>query len=71
MVVLNAEVAAKTGRNGKVWGALDMRRTLRDRLAGYKIPQEMKILEMIPRNAMGKGEFVFFFSLGFICMGGC
>jgi non-ribosomal peptide synthetase component E (peptide arylation enzyme) len=35
---------------------MDMRRALKDRLAGYKIPQEMKVLETIPRNAMGKGE---------------
>lgn len=55
--MLNPDIAAKTGRNGKVWGTLDMRRALRDRLAGYKIPQEMKILDGIPRNAMGKGEF--------------
>lgn len=35
-----------------------MRRALKDRLAGYKMPQEMKVLEgVIPRNAMGKGEF--------------
>jgi hypothetical protein len=33
-----------------------MRRALKDRLAGYKIPQEMKVLETIPRNAMGKGK---------------
>lgn len=33
---------------------MDMRRALKDRLAGYKIPQEMKILDSIPRNAMGK-----------------
>lgn len=56
IVVLNDEVAAKTGRNGKPWSAMDMRRALRDRLAGYKIPQEMKVLDSIPRNAMGKGE---------------
>jgi hypothetical protein len=33
-----------------------MRRALKDRLAGYKIPQEMKVLDTIPRNAMGKGK---------------
>ena len=33
-----------------------MRRALKDRLANYKVPQELKILEgSIPRNAMGKG----------------
>ena len=44
-----------------------MRRALRDRLAGYKIPQEMRVVEGIPRNAMGKGEFgvfVLFFEWG-------
>ena len=33
---------------------MDMRRALKDRLAGYKIPQEMKVVEAIPKNAMGK-----------------
>ncbi|KAH8429089.1 acyl-CoA synthetase [Aspergillus melleus] len=54
IVVLNAKSAA-TGRNGKPWGPMDMRRALKDRLAAYKMPQEMKILDTpIPRNAMGK-----------------
>jgi non-ribosomal peptide synthetase component E (peptide arylation enzyme) len=34
---------------------MDMRRALKDRLASYKLPQEMKVLDgPIPRNAMGK-----------------
>ncbi|KAL4945294.1 hypothetical protein BDV06DRAFT_184912 [Aspergillus oleicola] len=54
IVVLNPE-AEKEGRNGKSWGTMDMRRALRDRLAGYKLPSEMRVLEGgIPRNAMGK-----------------
>lgn len=53
VLVLHPE-AASSGRNGKSWGAMDMRRALKDRLAGYKIPQEMKVLGSIPRNAMGK-----------------
>ncbi|KAJ5109475.1 hypothetical protein N7456_006150 [Penicillium angulare] len=53
VLVLNSD-AATSGRNGKSWGPMDMRRALKDRLAGYKMPQEMKILESIPRNAMGK-----------------
>ncbi|KAJ5681384.1 uncharacterized protein N7477_001324 [Penicillium maclennaniae] len=53
VVVLSPD-AASTGRNGKVWGPMDMRRALKDRLASYKIPQEMKVLDAIPRNAMGK-----------------
>jgi malonyl-CoA/methylmalonyl-CoA synthetase len=35
---------------------MDMRRALKDKLANYKIPQEMKIVETIPRNAMGKSK---------------
>lgn len=65
VVVLDAEKAASTGRNGKPWGALDMRRALKDRLANYKMPQEMKVLNgPIPRNAMGKGK-----PLALICHG--
>ncbi|PMD33712.1 long-chain-fatty-acid-CoA ligase [Hyaloscypha variabilis F] len=41
------------GKKGK-WSAMDMRRALRGRLAAYKIPQVMKIVDHIPRNAMGK-----------------
>lgn len=36
------------------WSPMDMRRALRDRLANYKIPQVMRVVEDIPRNAMGK-----------------
>ncbi|KAJ5580289.1 uncharacterized protein N7459_006274 [Penicillium hispanicum] len=53
VVVLHPD-AAKSGRNGRAWGAMDMRRALKDHLAPYKIPQEMKVLKAIPRNAMGK-----------------
>ncbi|WEW59636.1 hypothetical protein PRK78_005115 [Emydomyces testavorans] len=39
----------------KKFSVLDMRRALKDKLAAYKIPQEMRILEYgLPRNAMGK-----------------
>jgi len=31
-----------------------MRRALKDRLAIYKIPQTMKVVDDIPKNAMGK-----------------
>lgn len=48
-----------SGKGGKPFSALDMRRALKDRLAPYKIPHEMKVIEgQIPRNAMGKGEFI-------------
>ncbi|RDW73306.1 hypothetical protein BP6252_07213 [Coleophoma cylindrospora] len=36
------------------WSPMDMRRALRDRLANYKIPQIMRIVDDIPKNAMGK-----------------
>jgi malonyl-CoA/methylmalonyl-CoA synthetase len=44
----------QTGKSGKLWGAMDMRRALKDRLANYKIPQVMKVVDEIPKNAMGK-----------------
>ncbi|KAM0441138.1 hypothetical protein ACHAPT_000443 [Fusarium lateritium] len=47
ILVLDNEVVKK-------WSALDMRRALKDRLASYKIPQVMRIVDHIPRNAMGK-----------------
>ncbi|KAL1878483.1 hypothetical protein Plec18167_004557, partial [Paecilomyces lecythidis] len=54
IVVLTPE-GQKSGKGGKPFSALDMRRTLKDRLAPYKIPHEMKVIEgQIPRNAMGK-----------------
>ncbi|KAI8629714.1 hypothetical protein F5Y19DRAFT_431590 [Xylariaceae sp. FL1651] len=36
------------------WKPMDMRRALRGRLANYKIPQVLRVVEHIPRNAMGK-----------------
>lgn len=36
-----------------------MRRALKDRLAAYKIPVEMRVVDAIPRNAMGKGKFFY------------
>ncbi|KAJ5757226.1 uncharacterized protein N7511_007408 [Penicillium nucicola] len=53
IVVLHPE-AASSGRSGKSWGPMDMRRALKDSLAAFKIPSEMKVLDAIPRNAMGK-----------------
>ena len=41
--------------------ALDIRKALKHRLAPYKIPVEIRVVDEIPRNAMGKGEFFFFF----------
>ncbi|PGH31989.1 hypothetical protein GX50_05254 [[Emmonsia] crescens] len=46
---------ANTGRGGKPWGIMDMRRALKGKLAAYKIPSEMRVLkDGLPRNAMGK-----------------
>ncbi|KAF3034101.1 hypothetical protein E8E11_003422 [Didymella keratinophila] len=53
-VVVLSEAGKTAGRGGKAWSALDMRRALKDILANYKIPQEMKVVDTIPRNAMGK-----------------
>lgn len=36
------------------WSPLNMRRALKSRLAIYKIPHTFKVVEHIPRNAMGK-----------------
>jgi acyl-CoA synthetase (AMP-forming)/AMP-acid ligase II len=59
VVILKSGARAK-GRDGKdkPWGPLDMRRALKERLAGYKIPQVMKVVDEIPRNAMGKSKFI-------------
>lgn len=50
VVVLNRDVVP----DGVRWSPMDMRRALRDRLANYKIPQVLKVVDHIPRNAMGK-----------------
>lgn len=60
-VVVLSDDAAGTGRSGRSWGPMDMRRALKDRLASYKIPQEMKVVDAIPRNAMGKGELLYYY----------
>lgn len=53
-VVVLSEQGKTGGKGGKPWSALDMRRALKEMLANYKIPQEMKVVDTIPRNAMGK-----------------
>ncbi len=55
VVVLHSE-HAQSGRGGKTWGVMDMRRALKDKLANYKIPQELKVVDAIPKNAMGKSQ---------------
>ncbi|KAK2733662.1 hypothetical protein FQN57_002059 [Myotisia sp. PD_48] len=54
VLVLDSNSANTDGTAAKPWNILDMRRALRERLAEYKIPQEMRVLKTIPRNAMGK-----------------
>ena len=53
VVVLDA-THKMSGKGGKQWGVMDMRRALKDVLAAYKIPQELKVVEELPKNAMGK-----------------
>ncbi|KAF2818764.1 acetyl-CoA synthetase-like protein [Ophiobolus disseminans] len=53
-VVVLTELGRTAGRGGKAWSALDLRRALKEVLANYKIPQEMRVVDEIPRNAMGK-----------------
>lgn len=55
MIVLESE-HANTGKGGKQWSVMDMRRALKERLAAYKIPQEMRVVKTMGKNAMGKGE---------------
>ncbi|KAK3719506.1 hypothetical protein LTR37_004364 [Vermiconidia calcicola] len=53
-VVVLTEAGRSSGKGGKAWSAMDMRRALKEKLVAYKIPQDLKIVESIPRNAMGK-----------------
>ncbi|KAJ1327870.1 malonyl-CoA/methylmalonyl-CoA synthetase [Microdochium nivale] len=39
---------------GGSWKPMDMRRALKGRMAAYKIPQVLRVVDHIPRNAMGK-----------------
>ncbi|PSK50418.1 hypothetical protein B9Z65_362 [Elsinoe australis] len=53
-VVVVSEKGRTAGRGGGVLGVMDLRRRLKDKLAPYKIPQDLLVVESIPRNAMGK-----------------
>lgn len=54
-VVVLTEHGKRAGKGGKEWGAMDLRRALKERLVAYKIPQDLVVLDgEIPRNAMGK-----------------
>ncbi|KAH7027541.1 uncharacterized protein B0I36DRAFT_375365 [Microdochium trichocladiopsis] len=50
VVILDGEFVA----GGGSWKPMDMRRALKGRLANYKIPQILRVVDNIPRNAMGK-----------------
>lgn len=56
-VVMLTEEGKTAGKGGRQWSAMDLRRALKDRLVAYKIPQDMKVVESIPRNAMGKSQY--------------
>ncbi|KAG9249126.1 hypothetical protein BJ878DRAFT_411329 [Calycina marina] len=53
-VVMLTAMGKTAGRNGGRWSPLDMRKAMKEKLAGYKVPQIMKVVDDIPRNAMGK-----------------
>jgi malonyl-CoA/methylmalonyl-CoA synthetase len=57
VVMLKKGMEMSPRGNGRVWGPLDMRNAMKPRLAGYKIPQVMRVVEEIERNAMGKSKF--------------
>nr|OQO21178.1 hypothetical protein B0A51_12045 [Rachicladosporium sp. CCFEE 5018] len=53
-VVVLSELGKTAGKGGKQWGAMDLRRALKDRLVAYKIPQDLAVVTELKRNAMGK-----------------
>lgn len=60
-VVVLSEQGKTAGKDGNPFGAMDLRRGLKDKMAAFKIPQELKVVESIPRNAMGKSKFLILF----------
>jgi malonyl-CoA/methylmalonyl-CoA synthetase len=63
VVVVLSESGTSSGKRGKAFGVMDLRRALKDKLAAFKIPQVLKVVPTIPRNAMGKSEYFFSLSL--------
>lgn len=49
VIVLSEEMDSKPA-----WELADLRKSLRSRLVGYKIPQDLVVVQTIKRNAMGK-----------------
>jgi malonyl-CoA/methylmalonyl-CoA synthetase len=62
-VVVLSEEGKTAGKGEKPFGAMDLRRGLKDKMAAFKIPQELKVVESIPRNAMGKSKFLFWIKM--------
>ena len=56
VVMLKKGMEMSPRGGGKKWGPLDMRTAMKSRLVGYKIPQVMRVVDGIERNAMGKSE---------------
>ena len=54
MIVLE-DADAQSDKGVRSWGVMDMRRALKDKLAAHKIPQELRVVRELGRNAMGKG----------------
>lgn len=60
-----AKAAIERGE-AKKFGFMAVRNALEGKIAKYKIPKKVKVVDVIPRNAMGKSKFVlvcFFFFL--------
>ncbi|RYP63891.1 hypothetical protein DL771_009066 [Monosporascus sp. 5C6A] len=51
---VGAVVVLSAARRDAGWKPMDMRRALRGRLANYKIPRVLRVVDRIERNAMGK-----------------
>ncbi|KAI5297005.1 glutathione synthetase ATP-binding domain-like protein [Ascosphaera pollenicola] len=53
-ITLTPAAAAAVERGETKFGFLAVRNALQGKLAKYKIPKKVKVVEKIPRNAMGK-----------------
>ncbi|RYP02728.1 hypothetical protein DL764_005658 [Monosporascus ibericus] len=51
---VGAVVVLSASQRDRGWRPMDMRRALRGRLASYKVPQVLRVVDRIERNAMGK-----------------
>ncbi|KAI5286292.1 hypothetical protein KEM54_006907 [Ascosphaera aggregata] len=55
-ITLTPEAALAVKRGEMKFGYLTVRNALQGRLAKYKVPKKLKVVDNIPRNAMGKSE---------------